>query len=385
MALTQIKTDAISDDAVTLAKQAAGTDGQIITYDASGNPTAVGPGTDGQVLTSTGAGSPPAFEAIPAGVGGATGVDFDDNAKIRLGTGNDTHLYHNGSHTYISHRGTGSLILEPKEGENGITLEADGAAKLYYDNTERVATSANGVALAGQIDIADGSGSDGGNHIRIGNSFDCRIYHDGTDTYINNRTGKLRILSDDLRLENTAGDETLAKFANGGASELRYNDSAKLTTIDTGVNITGGVRLGGNNADNELDDYEEGTFTPTWNNVTNASTHAVWNYIKVGKLVHVSGWFKCNTTTNSGSDGVSASGLPFTTAANPTNGYIGFVGNIVYENINAYSSGNFATLLTDNSSTFYPYKCQQNGGWENLRSDDVSANDYMIISFCYRI
>ena len=42
---------------------AGGTDGQIITYDASGNPVAVGPGTDGQVLTSTGAGSPPAFEA----------------------------------------------------------------------------------------------------------------------------------------------------------------------------------------------------------------------------------------------------------------------------------------------------------------------------------
>ena len=52
----------IADDAITLAKMASGTDGQIITYDASGNPTAVGPGTDGQVLTSTGAGSPPAFE-----------------------------------------------------------------------------------------------------------------------------------------------------------------------------------------------------------------------------------------------------------------------------------------------------------------------------------
>jgi len=66
MALTQVKTSGIEDDAVTLAKQAAGTDGQIITYDASGNPVAVGPGTDGQVLTSTGAGSPPAFEALPA-------------------------------------------------------------------------------------------------------------------------------------------------------------------------------------------------------------------------------------------------------------------------------------------------------------------------------
>ena len=66
MALTQVNTDGVKDDAVTLAKQAAGTDGQIITYDASGNPVAVGPGTDGQVLTSTGAGSPPAFEALPA-------------------------------------------------------------------------------------------------------------------------------------------------------------------------------------------------------------------------------------------------------------------------------------------------------------------------------
>ena len=56
-----------SDDSVTLAKMAAGTDGQIITYDASGNPTAVGPGSDGQVLTSTGAGSPPAFEAAAGG------------------------------------------------------------------------------------------------------------------------------------------------------------------------------------------------------------------------------------------------------------------------------------------------------------------------------
>ena len=94
MALTTIKTAAIADDAVTtdklanaintertantaktslednavtLAKMAGGTDGQIITYDASGDPVAVGPGTDGQVLTSTGAGSPPAFEDAAAG------------------------------------------------------------------------------------------------------------------------------------------------------------------------------------------------------------------------------------------------------------------------------------------------------------------------------
>ena len=62
-----ISTADIDDNAVTLAKMAGGTDGQIITYDASGDPAAVGPGSDSQVLTSTGAGSPPAFEAVSAG------------------------------------------------------------------------------------------------------------------------------------------------------------------------------------------------------------------------------------------------------------------------------------------------------------------------------
>ena len=62
-----VSTAKIVDNAVTLAKMAGGTDGQVITYDASGDPVAVGPGTDGQVLTSTGAGSPPAFEDAAGG------------------------------------------------------------------------------------------------------------------------------------------------------------------------------------------------------------------------------------------------------------------------------------------------------------------------------
>jgi hypothetical protein len=67
-----VTTAKIADDAVTLAKLASGTDGVIITYDASGNPVHVGPGSDGEVLTSTGAGSPPAFEAAGGGGGFAS-------------------------------------------------------------------------------------------------------------------------------------------------------------------------------------------------------------------------------------------------------------------------------------------------------------------------
>ena len=58
-----IDTAHIADDQITLAKMASGTDGNIISYDASGNPVAIATGNDGQVLTSAGAGQPPAFEA----------------------------------------------------------------------------------------------------------------------------------------------------------------------------------------------------------------------------------------------------------------------------------------------------------------------------------
>ena len=62
-----IDTAHIADDQITLAKMAAGTDGNIISYDASGNPVAIATGSDGQVLTSAGAGQPPAFEAAAGG------------------------------------------------------------------------------------------------------------------------------------------------------------------------------------------------------------------------------------------------------------------------------------------------------------------------------
>jgi len=74
----------VADNAITLAKMAHGTDGNLITYDAAGAPAAVATGSDGnlitydaagapaavatgssgQVLTSAGAGSPPTFAAL---------------------------------------------------------------------------------------------------------------------------------------------------------------------------------------------------------------------------------------------------------------------------------------------------------------------------------
>ena len=57
----------ITDGIISLPKLTDGTDGNLISYDASGNPVAIATGSDGQVLTSTGAGSPPVFETPASG------------------------------------------------------------------------------------------------------------------------------------------------------------------------------------------------------------------------------------------------------------------------------------------------------------------------------
>jgi len=57
----------LNDDIISLAKLAGGTDGNIISYDTSGNPVAVATGTDGQVLTSSGADAVCAFEDAAGG------------------------------------------------------------------------------------------------------------------------------------------------------------------------------------------------------------------------------------------------------------------------------------------------------------------------------
>ena len=45
----------------------------------------------------------------PAGL--SKPIDLADNERIRLGTGNDLEIFHDGSNSYISDGGTGDLIV----------------------------------------------------------------------------------------------------------------------------------------------------------------------------------------------------------------------------------------------------------------------------------
>ena len=95
-------------------------------------------------------------------VGGATGVDFNDDVKARFGTGNDLELYDSGTSSYIQDNGTGDLIIRASDqlkiqetdgGETMAVFNKDGAVELYENNTKRLETTSTGINVTGAINV----------------------------------------------------------------------------------------------------------------------------------------------------------------------------------------------------------------------------------------
>ena len=73
----------------------------------------------------------------------------------------------------------------------------------------------------------------------FGNSGDLEIYHDGSTNYIRSNNGAIVLRDDTIQLKAYSTTDTYVSCVNGGAVSLRYDNSVKLTTETSGVNITG--------------------------------------------------------------------------------------------------------------------------------------------------
>ena len=123
--------------------------------------------------------------------------------------------------------------------------------------------------------------------------------------------------------------DTIA-FGEGGAEAMRVDSSGRLLIgISTSGNANGGIlqlksgitfpatAVAATDA-NTLDDYEEGTFTPTvaGGTTTTGSVTATGTYTKVGKIVIVSGYIGATTVSYNPVGGDFINGLPFATISN---------------------------------------------------------------------
>jgi len=163
-----------------------------------------------------------------------------DNNKLTIGTGDDLQIYHDGTNSYIKNT-TGALVVptatfalkNAADNENIISAFENGAVELYYDNSKRFHTTTSGAQITGHLFMDDDD------KIRLGNSQDLEIYHDGTDSYIDSSTGKLYIKTSNFVDIRSSGNETMIKAIPNGAVELYYDNSKKLNTHPNGIFVQG--------------------------------------------------------------------------------------------------------------------------------------------------
>lgn len=95
-----------------------------------------------------------------------------------------------------------------------------------------------GTTFTGTVDLADSV------RLRFGAGNDLQIYHDGTESFIDDTgTGNLTIAGNSslkLRRAVSGIDSDLYVDCTGGGSvAVYYNDAKKLETTNTGVTVTG--------------------------------------------------------------------------------------------------------------------------------------------------
>ena len=105
-------------------------------------------------------------------------INFQDstavgNGRARFGTGNDLQIYHDGVHSYLEDIGTGDLriktngasiaMLAPGN-EDMVLAVPNSFVKLYFDNSEKLATTGSGIEITGSRIVIDSGAAGNSEH-----------------------------------------------------------------------------------------------------------------------------------------------------------------------------------------------------------------------------
>ena len=277
-------------------------------------------GSNGQFLSKQ-SGNSGGLTWADASVGGATGTDYNDNVKVRFGTGNDLEIYHDASHSIITNS-TGDLSListgddvfikaaddvfiRTQGDESAITCTGDAGVELYNDNVKTLATVSNGAAIYGSE----------------GNAANFFLYADEGDDH-----------ADCWRLEaEAAGDFTIKNYAasswencirasGNGDVELYYDNVKTFYTTSGGIVAQGPeggdgmVYIYADEGDDDADKWRniavnDGTF-----HIQNLASGSWETNIECNGNGNVELYYDASKKLETTSNGVTVTGLLSTTA-----------------------------------------------------------------------
>ena len=239
-------------------------DGKLFYKDASNNVKAF--------IDSAAVGS-----LITAGQGldsdGVKSVHFGDNESLTFGDDSDFKITHTPNRTVLHDAGTGEIMVRtnqfrirnPGNTETLAKFVQDGASELYHNNSKKIETKTTGATVTGHLnaDSAELSGKlrlpQIGNALEFGasaggggtNAIDmnnCNII--GINRLVFNDPGAGEGLQfDNIKLFESPDDQSNA----AGSLQVTYNNARIFTVSDSGVNITGNLRINDAPADFGLD------------------------------------------------------------------------------------------------------------------------------------
>ena len=257
-------------------------------------------------------------------------LKIPDNGKFVAGTGGDLEIWHNGTNSYIDNI-TGVLHLRVNTNENALAAVPNAEVALYYDEAKKFETTSAGVAVGGtgkatlHVKAHD-------NNWEAGLLLEDNTGNDGWNFHPESSDASLMIGYND--------DTTAALTSQSATSIIRLRSA-------------GGICFGSDTAAaNALDDYEEGTWTPSATSGT--FTTGTGTYTKIGRLV--TAYFVIEVHSTTSGNYMQFNGLPFTNVGNAGENMSSIAYNETGNVMRIYVTGSgVAGLFWNDSTSFFTY------------------------------
>jgi hypothetical protein len=234
--------------------------------------------------------------------------------------------------------------------------EVGGVFTVYPEETLSLTVAKLGVTVAGTLSAGATTvaGLTSSGHITVGAALGMRSSETNQLTYVSGGTG----INDGANMllygQAHATQAYDITFRGNVGVVLQYDESAakwdfQAKTLQT----TAGVYIGGSAAANLLDDYEEGTFTPTLTGASTPGTGQAYttqqgNYTKIGNVVN----FNINldlSSVGTAAGTLQIEGLPFTAADTAGSQQAAVIGNLDHIDLTAGKTW-AAPLIIDNAA-----------------------------------
>lgn len=179
----------------------------------------------------------------------------------------------NGEDAILKFDGAGAgAVVEKVQKNLSVTSLTDGTATLTGGAltgvsltsptiTSPTITGANATITSGTITGITGSGTwtltsdvvhNDGVKAYFGSGSDMQVYYSGGNGFVQAAAGDVRVIGNNVRVQgatvtltNEAASETMALFTENAGVDLYYNDIVRLSTINTGISVTGVINSSG--------------------------------------------------------------------------------------------------------------------------------------------